>query len=669
MREVELPLAETERQITLLRAEVRRLSTQLDRQSAELKDLQARNVDLAAGFAIALSERDKILQSSAWQAARVIQRTMRFPRRALSPIMTLAKRFNAPSPPPAVEFAPSPSEATDYEQWVEAYDTLSSEDRIQITAHIERLAHRPLISLVIPARGEADKEETLLQRTIASIRSQLYTAWELCLAADKPPTGAFIAMLEPGDLLPEHALYEIAAEIDAHPDAAMIYTDEDKIDGHGLRYDPVFKPDFSLELQLGWHLTGRLTVYRGTLLETLDVSPFAIRRGQEQALAVQVAASCGSARIRHLPAVLCHRLVLAERPAEATGRQPERDKNLAAVARTLGIIAITPMLGHAEWNKVIWPLPDPLPRVSVIIPTRDRADLLARCLGGLLYRTDYPNLEVLIIDNDSIETGTQSLFQMLQKDPRVRVIPVHGPFNYSALNNAAVLAATGDILVMLNNDVDVIGGGWLKEMVSHAVRPDVGAVGAKLLYGDGRIQHAGVVLGVGQHNAGPGVAGHFGHHAAAGDAGYLGQFALTRELSGVTGACMAFRREVFEAVGGLDETALPIAFNDVDFCLRVRAQGFRIIWTPSAELYHLESASRGLAETPEQVAHAAREADYMRQRWGSVLDNDPFYNLNFDRKDHTFELARPPYRTKPWRRDGSGHGSATVAGQTIEQDP
>ena len=256
---------------------------------------------------------------------------------------------------------------------------------------------------------------------------------------------------------------------------------------------------------------------------------------------MQVAASCGSARIRHLPAVLCHRLVLAERPDEATGRQPERDTNLAAVAQTLGIIAIDPIPEHAEWNRVIWPLPDPLPRVSVIIPTRDRADLLARCLGGLLHRTDYPNLEVLIIDNDSIDAGTQSLFQMLQKDPRVRVIPVHGPFNYSALNNAAVLAATGDILVMLNNDVDVIGGGWLKEMVSHAVRPDVGAVGAKLLYGDGRIQHAGVVLGVGQHNAGPGVAGHFGHHAAAGrrrlpgpicsDAGAFGR---DRSLHGVS---------------------------------------------------------------------------------------------------------------------------------------
>jgi hypothetical protein len=165
------------------------------------------------------------------------------------------------------------------------------------------------------------------------------------------------------------------------------------------------------------------------------------------------------------------------------------------------------------------------------------------------------------------------------------------------------------------------------------------------------------------------VAGHFGHYAAAGDAGYLGQFALTRELSAVTGACLAFRRDVFEAVGGLDETALPISFNDVDFCLRIRAQGFRIIWTPLAELYHLESASRGLAETPEQVAHAAREADYMRNRWGPVLDNDPFYNLNFDRKDHTFELARPPYREKPWRRGGVISATAPVAGKAIEQDP
>jgi GT2 family glycosyltransferase len=644
--EFDLSPTNAKRQITSLQAEVRRLSIQLDRKSVGLNASLAKNAALGAGFTIALTEGNKILQSSTRQATLGFQRAMRFPRWALSLLMRLAKRFKT-----RLGFAAAERELPEYERWVKAYDTLSSKDRIKIAAHIERLAHRPVISVVILDKGKADHDEgALLQRTVASIRSQLYPAWEMCLAEDQAPTGTFIVLLEPGDLLPEQALYEIVVEVDTYPNTEMIYTDEDKVDGHGRRYDPAFKPDFSLELQLCCHLTGRLTVYRRTLLETIGVSPYAIRRGQEQALAVQAAASCGSARIRHIPAVLCHRLVLAERPDKApTDRQPERDAKLAIVARTLGTIDIAPMPGHAEWNRVTWPLPDPLPRVSVIIPTRDRADLLARCLEGLLSRTDYSNLEVLVIDNGSTDAATESLFQMLRKDARVRVIPMPVPFNYSALNNAAVLAATGDILVLLNNDVDVIGSGWLKEMVSHAVRPDIGAVGAKLLFGDGRIQHAGVVLGVGQHAGGPGVAGHFGYCASAGAAGYLGQFVLTRELSAVTGACLAFRREVFKVVGALNETALPIAFNDVDFCLRVRAQGFRIIWTPLAELYHLESASRGLAETPEQVARAAREADYMRHIWGPILDNDPFYNLNFDRMDHSFQLARPPHREKPWR--------------------
>jgi GT2 family glycosyltransferase len=289
--------------------------------------------------------------------------------------------------------------------------------------------------------------------------------------------------------------------------------------------------------------------------------------------------------------------------------------------------------------------------VSLIVPTRDRADLLARCIVGLLYRTDYPHLEVIIIDNDSQEAGTLSLFQMLRKDHRVRVVPVPGPFNFSALNNAGVRAATGTVMVMVNNDIDVIDDSWLREMVSHAIRPDVGAVGAKLIYGDNHIQHAGIVLGVGRYNGGPGIAGHFGHSAEGDDAGYLGQFVLTREVSAVTGACLAFRQEVWAAVGGLNETDLPVAYNDVDLCLRIRAHGWRIIWTPFAELYHLESASRASDETPDRRARAAREAHYMRDRWGPVLDDDPFYNPNFDRSSHLFELARPPRRQRPWLRE------------------
>jgi GT2 family glycosyltransferase len=657
--EPDLPPAEAKRQIALLRAEIRRLSTQLDRESAEIGRLSAqveaslaRNGELEAGFAIALGERDKILASKAWRATRVVQQAIGAPRRVLSPLMRLAQRLRAPSTLPAAEIPPSrpvelePSASERYEQWVSAYDTLSLDDRALIAAQINGFPERPIISLVISDDGGS---ETLLQKTIASIRDQLYPAWELCLGNNIQVNGAFIACVEPGDLLPDHALYEIAAEIQANPEAEMIYTDEDKIDGSGRRYDPVFKPDFSIEAQLGYHLTGRLTVYRRSLLEAIGISPNGIGYERQQILAVQAALRCGSARIRHIQAILCHQLVDESLDDVAAARQLETDASVAAIARQMGNIQITPMPSHAAWNVVTWPLPNPLPRVSVIIPTRDRADLLTRAVTGLLYRTDYPDIEVIILDNDSVEAGTLSLFHMLRRDPRVRVIPIAGSFNYSAINNAGVRAATGDIVVLLNNDVDVIGSGWLREMVSHAVRPEVGAVGAKLIFGDGRIQHAGVVLGVGCHDGGPGVAGHFGLSAEGSDAGYLGQFALTRELSAVTGACLAVRRDVFEAVGGLNEVELPVAFNDVDFCLRLRMQGYRIIWTPAAELYHLESASRGRAATPEQVARAAREADYMRERWGPILDNDPFYNLNFDRKDHQFELAQPPNRKKPWR--------------------
>jgi GT2 family glycosyltransferase len=275
----------------------------------------------------------------------------------------------------------------------------------------------------------------------------------------------------------------------------------------------------------------------------------------------------------------------------------------------------------------------------VIVPTRDRPELLARCAEGVLRRTDYPAIELIVADNDSREPDTQRLFTELRRDERVRIVPVPGAFNYSAINNAAAATATGEVLVLLNNDIDVIDPGWLREMVGHAMRRDVGAVGARLLFGDGTIQHAGVVLGVGQFEGGPGIAGHFGFHAPSTDEGYHGQFVLTREVSAVTGACLALRRSVYEGVGGLDAVNLPVALNDVDLCLRIRALGLRIVWTPFAELLHLESASRGSDQTPETAERFRRECRYLRERWGPVLAADPFYNPGFSRADHGFRLA------------------------------
>ncbi|HEY2618378.1 MAG TPA: glycosyltransferase family 2 protein [Acetobacteraceae bacterium] len=298
------------------------------------------------------------------------------------------------------------------------------------------------------------------------------------------------------------------------------------------------------------------------------------------------------------------------------------------------------------FTRVIRPLPDPAPLVSLIVPTRDRAELLARCVDGLLRRTDYRPIELLIVDNDSTEPETHALFARLAADPRVRVITSPGPFNYSALNNRAVNVARGDILVLVNNDVDVIERHWLTEMTALVVQPDVGAVGAKLWYADDRLQHGGIVLGAG---AVEGVGAHLQPNAARDDQGYFGRLGLSRDVSAVTGACLAVRRSVYLSVGGLDEANLPVAFNDVDLCLRLRERGFRIVWTPFAELYHLESATRGPDTTDEALPRFQREVAFMRRRWSTVLDADPFYSPNFSLAQGNYALAAPR-RTKPWQR-------------------
>jgi GT2 family glycosyltransferase len=652
------PLAEARRQITLLRAEIRCLSRQLKRQanelhqqSAELQAAVTRNLELEAAFAIAMAERTKILQSRAWRLTRAVQQAAGFSASTMSRLLRSVAKERLPTPglpapetaPPLLEQAAVSEDETTYEIWARSYDSLSDDDRHQIRTRIEGLVQRPVISIVL-AEGAPEAR----RQTVLSLDTQLYSGYELCTADGANATGTFLAFMEPGDRLPEHALFEVAATLDTYPDADVIYSDEDVVDDGGLRHDPVFKPAFSIELLLGANMIGRLAVYRRSLLATLGVS---LRREREHDLAIRAAIATTPARIRHIPAILYHRLVPSTDP-DPTVRPHHSEPPRRPVADVPGMPQVlrAPIAGHPEWRRVIWPLPDPAPRVSLIVATRDKADLLARCVVGLLYRTDYPDLEVLVMDNDSREAGTRSLFEMLRKDHRARVIPAPGAFNFSALNNIGVRAATGEVVVLVNNDIDVIDSGWLREMVSHAIRPDVGAVGAKLIYGDDRIQHAGIVLGVGHHDEGPGIAGHFGHFAEADDAGYLGQFALTREVSAVTGACLALRREVWEAVGGLDEINLPVAYNDVDLCLRIRARGYRIIWTPFAELYHLESASRGREETPEQRARAEREARYMRDRWGSILDDDPFYNPNFDRSSHLFTWARPP-RLRSWRHE------------------
>jgi O-antigen biosynthesis protein len=573
-----------------------------------------------------------------------------------------------------------------YTRWVAEYDTLNDIDRADIRAHISGLARRPLISVVVPVYNT---DEKYLREMIESVRSQIYPHWELCLANDastKPhvervlqefaardrrikfmqretnghisaatntaldlATGEFVALLDHDDLLSETALYEIAVELDAHPDADVIYSDSDNIDDSGRRSDPYFKTDWNPDLMLGHNMVSHLGVYRRSLVEQVGRLRIGFEGSQDYDLMLRVLEASAPSRIRHIPAVLYHwRRNAALSPAFFSETSLERCVVSArrAIREHLERTGVQARIDVPPkcpaWTRVVYSLPRERPLVSIIVPTRDRADLLARCADGVLTRTDYEPLELVIVDNDSEEPETHRLFTRLLEDSRVRIIRHPGEFNYAAVNNRAVGEARGEIVVLMNNDVDVISSLWLEEMVSHALRPEIGAVGAKLLYPDGRVQHAGVVLGVGHG------AGHFFHLAPRDDVGYFGFLALTRRVSAVTAACMALRRSVYAEAGGLDAVNFPVAFNDVDLCLRIGERGYAVVWTPYAELYHLESATRGADRDPERLARFERDAEQLRQRWGEILSRDPFYNLNCSVAAAYFEPGFPPRRCKPW---------------------
>lgn len=574
--------------------------------------------------------------------------------------------------------------AADYATWVRLYDTLDSEELAAIRADMERLARRPLISVVMPVYNTP---EPYLREALDSVLAQIYPDWELCIADDASTaphvapllaeyqardrrikvvrraanghisaasnsalelaSGEFVALMDHDDRLTPHALYMVAAELNRHPDADILYSDEDKIDAAGRRYDPHFKSGFNLDLLHGQNMVNHLGVFRRALIERAGGFREGFEGSQDYDLTLRVVEATTPERIRHIPAVLYHWRVFAESAAFSTVDLP---RATAAAHRALtehfqrrGIQATVEISPSTHrFTRIRYALPDPLPRVSLIVPTRDKVDLLKGCVDGLLQRTDYPDLEVVIVDNNSEEAKTFAYFDTLKDDPRVRILRYEAPFNYSSINNFAVAQATGSVIGLINNDIEVMGADWLKEMVSHALRPEVGAVGAKLYYADGTVQHAGVITGI------CGVAGH-GHKGLPRDAhGYFSRAQLTQDLSCVTAACLIMRRSVFDEVGGLDEVNLAVAFNDVDFCLRIRDQGYLVVWTPFAELYHLESASRGPDTAPDKVQRFLSEVNYMRRRWGDRLAQDPYYNPNLSLDAEDFGLAFPPRVTKPW---------------------
>lgn len=571
-----------------------------------------------------------------------------------------------------------------YQYWIRRFDRLSDDDRTRIAARIAVFSRPPVISVVMPV---FNPPAAFLMRTIASVREQFYPHWELCIADDASTaphvrpildaaaasdprikivyraenghisrasnsalalaTGEFVALLDHDDELAPHALYLVAEELTAHPDADLVYSDEDKIDADGVRFAPYFKPDWNPDLFLAQNSISHLGVYRTALIRAIGGFREGFEGSQDYDLALRATEQTTAERIRHIPHVLYHWRAI---PGSAALRVEEKPYAVSAARRAVAdYLARTGRAASVEpsalkvFQRVRYSVPSPEPPVSILIPTRDRVDLVERCISGILERTDYRNLEILIVDNGSQEEDSLRYLVEIGRMPRVRVLRHDAAFNFSALNNVAVRQVGGEILVLLNNDTDVIHPDWLMELVANALRPDVGAVGARLLYPNGAVQHAGVVLGLG------GVAGHAFKRKPARDPGHGGRAQLQQDYSAVTAACLAIRKGVYDEIGGLNERDLPVAFNDVDLCLRLRSKGYRIVWTPYAVLYHHESATRGTEATPARRAAFEREIKFMKDRWGEVLRRDPCYNPNLSLNTENFDLAFPPRAIRPWR--------------------
>jgi len=418
---------------------------------------------------------------------------------------------------------------------------------------------------------------------------------------------------------------EIADFFKKNPSVKILYVDEDTVNENGQHLNPYFKPDWNPDLFFSYDYTSLSCCFCRCDWYEEHRSIFD-EYGTRLALTYLMINMCAS-EITRMPQILVHK----ENGNESIN-DDFIDKRIIVLKYILGdSVVIKPGL-LPESLRLCYTMPEKLPFVSLLIPTRDSLQILKSCVESVLESTTYPTFEVIIINNQSKKKETLDWFESVGRDERVKVLSYACPFNYSSINNFAVKHAKGDIIGLINNDVEVISPDWLTEMVSHACRPEIGCVGAKLYYSDGRIQHAGVILS--EHN----IAMH-GHRYFDGDAdGYQGRLKLVQNYSAVTGACLVVRKEIYEQVGGLNEEHLAVAYNDVDFCLKVREAGYRNLWTPYAKLYHHESVSRGSDDTPAKRKRLKKEAAYMRKTWAKELANDPCYNPNLTPLKEDFSL-------------------------------
>lgn len=625
---------------------------------------------LAAGPGPTPLATDAVQASS---SVRVVARQMR--ERFLQ---LAAGRASAPAP--STELAPNPSlegELSDdrYPIWIELYDTIDDQIRSAIRARLEALREPPLISIVLPVYNTP---EQFLRQAIESVRSQIYGNWELCVSDDHSSeahvakvleeyraeddrirviyresnghisassnsaltlvSGDWICLMDHDDLLAEHALALAVLAISEVPDAGLLYSDEDHLLDGGDRGFPYFKPDFDPLLILGQNYFSHLSMLRADLVAAVGGFRTGLEGSQDWDLVLRVMERLDSSQIVHVPHVLYHWRSHAESTAHSISAKPYVVEASRRVVQDhldrIGARGTAKNIPGTSFNRIAWDLGDNPPRVSVIILPRSGARL-CRCIDSIRVRSTYPDVEIVLVDDGGFRPPMRQFLR--DRGQGLTVIEHHEDASDSAMRNVGAASATGDILVFVHDDVEVLSDSWLEEMVGTLQYPGVGAVGAKLFYSDLTIQHAGVVFGIG------GTVGY--PHRLYFDRlapGYFGRLMLHQCPSAVSWACMGVRRDAFEAVRGFSEDHFTGMFGDVDFCLRLGQAGWRTGWTPHAELLHFELPEDTRGTDGENAVRFAREIRLLRASWGRWLDDDPAYNPNLSLAHESFPLAWPP---------------------------
>lgn len=554
-----------------------------------------------------------------------------------------------------------------YEQYIPTREELEKQRK-------KKWNYGPKISIIVPAYKTP---EAFLRQLMDSLLAQTYANWELCIANASPEdasmeyvlkeyakkdsrilwkkleenkgiaentneafamaTGEFAGLLDHDDLLAPNALYEVAKALETEPDIDVLYTDEDKVRGDEVleHFQPHLKPDFNIDLLRSNNYICHFFIVRKSLLEKTG----GFRREYDGAQDYDFIFRCTQAagKIHHIPEILyhwrTHQSSTADNPESKLYAFEAGKRAIEENLRQNGLIGEVSHTKDYGFYRVKYPVQGE-PLVSIIIPNKDAKEDLEKCIQSILEKSSYTNYEILIVENNSTGEEIFSYYKELSENSRIRLLRWKREFNYSAINNYGAKKAKGDYLLFLNNDTEVISPDWIEEMLGFCQRPDTGIVGARLYFGNNTVQHAGTVIGIG------GIAGHMFTDMPRERSGYMHKAAIIQDLSAVTAACMMVKRQVFDEVQGFEEQ-LSVAFNDVDFCLRVREKQYLVVYDPYVELYHYESKSRGAEDSKEKVRRFQSEIEFMRCRWETLLKKgDPYYNKNLS-------LVKWNYSLKP----------------------